>query len=210
MSIPTDMAERHARVLGEVAEICLVAAREMQARLLAAEEAAEAVQVAGALHKLTRSVRQSVALEAKLVHDAAREARAAEAAGQAAAEVERAERTERRKQLLNMAVERAIWREFEDLEAERLLDVMDDAIGQLALFDDFLDRDPNQQIVDLCRDLGVWDGQGPLPPHLAERAERVARDHARQKRSGLNDESWILNYGVWGSERGPGWRSDSS
>ena len=204
------MAERHGRVLAEVADLCLTAAREAHARLLETAEPDAFAGVASALHKLTRSVRQSVALEAKLVQDATREARAAETAARAAAEAEREASTERRKDLLNLAVEWAVWRETDGLDAERRLAVLGDAVDQLALCDDFLSRDARQQVADLCRELGVWDGEGPLPSHLAERAERIADDHEPQKRSGLSDEDFVRNFGLWGSNvRRPSWRDSS-
>ncbi|RAK50919.1 hypothetical protein DJ018_17280 [Phenylobacterium deserti] len=197
-------------MLAEVADLCLTAAREAHARLLETPEPDAFADLASALHKLTRSVRQSVALEAKLVRDAAREARAAEAAARETAEVEREAGVERRKDLLNLAVERAIWRETDGLDAERRLDVLGDAIEQLSLCDDFLSRDAKQQIADLCHELGVWDGEGALPAHLADRADRIAADHERQKQSGLSDEDFVRSFGLWGSNlRRPSWRDSS-
>ncbi|HVI34393.1 hypothetical protein [Phenylobacterium sp.] len=75
--IPAIAEDRHGRILAELAGLSLELARDLQARALAAESAEDAAKLAAAFHRTARCVRQCLALEAKLVHDLAREARVA-------------------------------------------------------------------------------------------------------------------------------------
>jgi hypothetical protein len=63
-------------MLGELAELSLVVAKELASRLRASETPEEAVALAGAYQKVTRVVRLTLALDAKLERDAERDARA--------------------------------------------------------------------------------------------------------------------------------------
>ncbi|MBS0360661.1 MAG: hypothetical protein JSR98_04730 [Proteobacteria bacterium] len=63
-------------MLGEMAELSLVVAKELASRLRASETPEEAVALAGAFQKVTRVVRLTLALDAKLERDAVRDARA--------------------------------------------------------------------------------------------------------------------------------------
>jgi hypothetical protein len=71
--------EKQARaeaMLGELAELSLVVARELATRLRESEDVQETVALAGAFQKVTRVVRLTLALDAKLERDAARDAAA--------------------------------------------------------------------------------------------------------------------------------------
>ena len=72
-------AERVQRILGELTELGLALARDLHARALAAETAQEAQALGLAFQRVSRSVRQSLALEAKLQRDAQLAAREAQA-----------------------------------------------------------------------------------------------------------------------------------
>ena len=77
MSSPTeDMADRHGRMLAELAELTLEAARGLQARLAAAETTAEAQGLGLTFARVSRALRQTLLLEAKL--DRARRAQVRE------------------------------------------------------------------------------------------------------------------------------------
>lgn len=82
MSIPPDMADRHARVLTRLTEMGLALAERTFEDAQAAETPAERIEAVKAFHTVSRSVRQSVALEARLARqqaeDAAANARLAE------------------------------------------------------------------------------------------------------------------------------------
>jgi hypothetical protein len=97
-------------MLAEFAELCLGSARDLHARQLAAENVAEAAALAGALHKVGRSLRQSMALEAKLRRDEETARHEVEAAAVRGVE----DRRERRRTQVSAMVERIIWDETED------------------------------------------------------------------------------------------------
>ena len=71
--------EKQARVeamLGELAELSLMVARELAVRLRESADTDETVALAGAFSKVTRVMRLTLALDAKLERDAARDAAA--------------------------------------------------------------------------------------------------------------------------------------
>jgi len=82
MSTPPDMADRHARVLARLTELGLALAEQTFEDAQGAETRAERIEAVKAFHTISRSVRQSVALEARLARqqaeDAAADARLAE------------------------------------------------------------------------------------------------------------------------------------
>jgi len=63
---PNEMAERHGRMLARLAELSLSAAEILHERLVTAETNAEARDLGLALQRVSRSVRQTLLLEAKL------------------------------------------------------------------------------------------------------------------------------------------------
>ncbi len=63
-------------MLGELAELSLAVSKELAQRLRASETPEEAVALAGAFQKVSRVVRLTLALDAKLERDAERDARA--------------------------------------------------------------------------------------------------------------------------------------
>ncbi len=151
MNVPEDMAARHGRMLAEIAEIALAAARDLGQSLAEAATPQEKAVLMGALHRAGRSLRQSVALEARLVRDAGRALR--EARDEALAETRR--KVDRRKAQVEAAVKRLIWTEREADEAERLESVLDELVGEDAVFDAFLSDPIELQIARLCEALGI-------------------------------------------------------
>lgn len=144
MSTPSEMPERHARALGQLAELGLALAADLQRRALAAEDDDTAAKLADGFHKVGRSVRQTLALEAKLLRDGAR------------ADRETADHDERTRPLrlakrqveVRKEVERLIWAEVEnDEDAEICVEMLADLVGHGADVDDFLDH-PLDVIVD--------------------------------------------------------------
>ena len=71
MSIPPDMAERHARVLARLTELGLALAERTFEDAEAAETPAERIEAVKAFHTISRSVRQTVALETRLTRQLA-------------------------------------------------------------------------------------------------------------------------------------------
>jgi hypothetical protein len=173
---PADIAETRSRMLGELAELGLVLARDLQQAALVAEDSQDKVRLAEAFARVGRGVRQSLALHARMERDAARAA--AEAESQAR-NLEPARRS-RRKAEVRAAIETVIWREHErlDVDPDILLEDLDDCLDAEARTDVFLHTDPATQIARLCRALELpipWqDGDGGAPCDSATNDHRAA------------------------------------
>ena len=162
-----EMAERHGRILGRLSELGLALAERAQAQVLAAMDAEDpkaAAELALTFHRISRSVRQSVALEAKLVRDAARAERdaAAEAEHKRTAILRDPVAMVRRKAAVQEAIEKIIWNEREGEEAEHLLDLLETRLTVGGFDDDFCLEPLETHIARLCADLGL-----PLPSDSA-------------------------------------------
>ena len=152
------MAERRGRILAELAELGLSLARVAHERALAAETPEATSELALAFHRISRSVRQTLALEAKLERDRAHQDR--EVRAEAARQHENG--VARRKNQVRMAVERSVWNEAEGAEAERLIDELDDLLEEEALSDSFT-ADPVEAHIERIRaDLGLAATGTPL------------------------------------------------
>src|SRR5476649_2636450 len=77
MSCQPEKRARAEAMLGELAELGLMVARELAVRTRECEDVDQTVALAGAFQKVSRVVRLTVALDFKLERDAARDARAA-------------------------------------------------------------------------------------------------------------------------------------
>jgi hypothetical protein len=147
-------------MLAEFAELCLGSARDLHMRQIAAEEGAEAAALAAALHKVGRSLRQSMALEARLRRD--QEAAGREAIAAAMAEGGQAEekRRARRRAQVEAAVERLIWTEAEsDDIAKGLVGDLSDLLDAESLADGFGDEAHAVHVARLLDTLGVTLGE---------------------------------------------------
>jgi hypothetical protein len=173
MSHPTEPAETHsakcARILGELSELGLTLARDLHARALAAETVEDAQAAALAFHRISRSVRQSLALEARLERD--REAVARDAAQ--AVHDERLARVAARHRQVQGAMDRLIWTEAEgdDDGVEILTEELSMRLDEAALAPDFLEIPLETLVARLSADMGLAlepQGQGapqaPPPP----------------------------------------------
>ena len=169
-------------MLGELAEWLHAAAHKVQRELMAAEDAAEVVGLAGALTKLARGVRQCV-----LMHDRLEgrrlEAETAAALDRAEAEATaHADAVERQVSRVRRAVARrfeAEWPETEDVEdndafnqrLERLSDRLDD----LSAGEGFLAADADSLIATLCAEFGVAPPAfAPVPATTSAEARSAA------------------------------------
>ena len=163
------MAEAQEQALGIFADAVLKLALHIQREAMAADDLDQTVRAAGAVHRLGRGLRQTLALQAKLARDARRHAAEPVEAPPPAKASEppvppdpKTLALRRRRDWLTRGVERCVWNEYErDEEAgeftgdslledlhERLADLMADPDGFLAL-------DPNDLVVQLCKELGV-------------------------------------------------------
>lgn len=111
------MRERHERVLAEMAEAGMVMVRALSAAMEAAEDLSAQVQVGLAYHRVSRAVRQTIALEFRLAQAADRAAREPAAPRPAATPAPAPEP--------RPSPERGDWYEYERAEADEALEDLD-------------------------------------------------------------------------------------
>ena len=149
----TEMTERHARILKRLSEFG-ESAVELAHADLAAAETPEARQAAvKSFHVISRSLRQTLALEARFERDQRRVEIQAQAEAERVAEREAEARQAARKTTVRRTVEHLIWHEWElsDYDAER---VLREAEEKLEGMDFDLGEPVEDQVLLLCRRLG--------------------------------------------------------
>ena len=153
MSCQPEKRARAEAILGELAELGLMLARDLAVQARESEDGADKVALTAAFHKTSRMVRLTLALDAKLDRDAAREARDAaqdverlEAraqfkAIQNAPDRSRTDPIERRKTRVRSLLNRLLWNESEgdSEEFEILTDDLDARLDEAARSADFED-----------------------------------------------------------------------
>lgn len=152
------MAARHDAVLRRVQELSLHLAEDLAQAALAADDADEKARLASAFHKITRGLRQSVALEARLVREADRAARE----GEAREEARRVACVDARKGRLRTAGLRFVW---DEADAEDCDDGDGDGAGSEDIvleLEDWIDR--------ACED------EGFLAEPFADQLDRLRAD----------------------------------
>jgi hypothetical protein len=164
MSAAAEMAETRLRMLGELAELGLVLARDLQQSALVAEDTQEKARLADAFARVSRGVRQSLALHDRLERD-----------DRAEAQRQEPQRRARRTAEVRRAVAASIWREQERLDADpdQLLEELDLHLAAESETDAFLEQDADAVIARLCRALGLSlpaAADGPADPAPAEGA----------------------------------------
>lgn len=167
ITVAADFTDQQDRALAELLELGMAAAREVQARLLAAEDAKAVCDLGLAFNRVSRAVRQTIALQAKVGRERRREGREAAAEGRRGDEA----RASRRQLQVRTAVERRIWTEAEDDEAERLIDELDDLVSEEALYDGFGQEPLAAHVARICGDLGL-----AVPPAFAEMAPEATEE----------------------------------
>jgi hypothetical protein len=153
---PQDRAAIRQTLLGELAEIGMALARDLPRQ--AAEPEADVDAIALKYARISRAVRQTLALEARFEQDALD--------GTARATKQRGARCKREVERL---VTRAIEAEFSEEAAEDLTSELDERLlGDLD--DDYADAPPVLLAARICRDLGVpfdfaaWEDEDLAPP----------------------------------------------
>ena len=170
MSASPDIVDRDQQMLGELAELDLALARHVQARALATEDPAQVADLSRAYQRISRCVRQTLALKAKLKRDAEQHARWLEARDvrpptpapvQAPDPAAHAARAAKRRAELEDAVGRVIWAEREYDKAdweprrERRFRRLDGLLDERA-HAGAASRGPlDEEIRTLCADLGL-------------------------------------------------------
>jgi hypothetical protein len=143
MSSQSEKQARAEAMLGELAELSLMVAKELAVRLRESEDPEQAVALAGAFQKVSRVVRLTLALNFKLERDAERAAREAEKAladAEAAKPRPVAERppphpVEVRKERVSNLLYRLLWNESEgdSEEFEVLQEDLNARLDEIAL-----------------------------------------------------------------------------
>jgi hypothetical protein len=152
MSDPAAMSERHAAVLARLADVGEKLAMKHAERALSADDPEIEARATAAFHRAARSVRQCLALEAKLTRDAAR----AEREDRNDAAREATGRRDRRRLHVRLAVERLIWTEAEnETEAWRFTSDLDDLLELEEFSEGFADETLDAQVTRLARQLGL-------------------------------------------------------
>lgn len=176
------MADAQQQALGVFADAVLKLALHLQQEALATEDLDRKVRLAGAVHRLGRGLRQTVALQAKLARDARNEAAAEPSASAQAQTVAPPDPTgptptgiaaRRRRDWLTRGVERCVWNEYErddeaaEFTGESLLEDLQERLADLMADPEaFLALDPDALLVQLCNELGLTPPQfhPPAPP----------------------------------------------
>jgi hypothetical protein len=180
------MAEAQEQALGIFADAVLKLALHIQQQALEAEDLDQKARAAGAVHRLGRGLRQTMALQAKLARDARREA------AELQPETEPPEKpapldpktvaVRRRRDWLTRGVERCVWNEYdredeaEEFTAESLLEDLHERLADITADPEaFLALDADELLVQLCKDLGVTPPEfRPPAPAVPSTTPRVA------------------------------------
>src|SRR5258708_32259073 len=116
-----DMAEAQEQALGIFADAVLKLALHIQQEAMVAEDLDQKVRAAGAVHRLGRGLRQTVALQAKLARDARAEAAKVQAEAEPPEEPAQLDpktaAVRRRRAWLTRGVERCAWTECDPAHA---------------------------------------------------------------------------------------------
>jgi hypothetical protein len=160
---PTEMVERHGRVLAELSELGMTLARALHEKALAAETPQQACELGLAFHRISRSVRQTLALEARLERDRLRLARE-KVQAEAEADRHRLSGLSQRKSRVRAAVEQLIWTEADDDEAEAMIEDLETHIEISALDDAFLAGTVQDQVDRVRAQLGLVAEEAGIPP----------------------------------------------
>ena len=179
---------RHAAVLAELSELGLTLARDLHARAIQAETADEAVTLSLSFQRVSRAVRQAVALEARIERDAARDLKADRLQEQKA----RDEAGERRRARVREGVRRGIRGEADGPFVERLCAELDELVEAEAEAAGFAEARPAEVIARICARLGLPSPDERLEELIADREE--AAEIAEFAES-MDDEDWA--HGPW-------------
>jgi hypothetical protein len=151
MSDAAEMIERHDRVLAELTQLGLMVTRALAARAPQVETLEEQAVLAMAFQRVSRSVRQTLALEDRLRRLREADARAAIVTAEQKTKAVRKQRHDQ----VRACVARLIWTEAEGSEGDHLCDALDELLDEDLLYDDFADETLEAHIARVCAVLGV-------------------------------------------------------
>ena len=146
-----EIAERQGRILAELSELGMTLARDLHADATAAETPEQRAELSLAFQRTARSVRQTLALELRLVRDLRR----CQQEERADVVREQEQRVARRRKQAQAAVERAIWTEYDWDEQDDLIDTLKSLLDEDQLADGFADGPLESYVLRLRADLGI-------------------------------------------------------
>ena len=176
------MVAAQEQALGIFADAVLKLALHIQQQAMDAEDLDQKVRAAGAVHRLGRGLRQTVALQARLARDARAEAARPSppqpepdaGAEEDAPDDPKAVAVRRRRDWLTRGVERCVWNEYdradetEEFTGDSLLEDLHERLSDLMADPEaFLELDPDDLLVELAKELGLD------PPEFHPRAPAV-------------------------------------
>jgi hypothetical protein len=170
------ITDRDEEMLARLAEFDLAAAERVHGRLMAAEASSEIAELGRTYQRVARSLRQTLALKAKLKRD--REAAAKDAPKRPPGGVALA----RRLREVRQAVTRVIWNEAESADAATdIEDALEEALTLEMLNDAFCDEPLDDQVARVCLDLGLsaedaerWRNLPDPPDEASEPPDRMS------------------------------------
>ena len=171
----TEMTERHARILKRLSEFGESLVETLHADVTAAETPETRAAAVKTFHTISRSLRQTLALEARFERDQRRVETAARVEAERVAERDAEAAQDERRAQVRSAVTHPIWNEWDlpDYRAEILLR---DADTKLEGQDFDLDEPVEAQVLFLCRRLGYTpeavDDEDEDPPPASRTAPR--------------------------------------
>ncbi|MGA0607016.1 hypothetical protein ACO2Q0_13565 [Phenylobacterium sp. VNQ135] len=177
MFSPAEMMERHAAVLAELSELGMAFARDARRDAEAAETPEERARQALVFQRVSRSIRQSLALEARLVRELKRDVRDD---ADRAAKLER-QKVDARRNRIRTGVEALIWRETEDMDEdeEAVFDEqIDDAVHVEVMSDTFFSDDLGDQVGRVLERLGFQVGTDGVVRRVPPPEPEVDREGA--------------------------------
>ena len=151
---------REQEVLAELAEMGLSLARKVYDQAMASEDGDETAKLTLAFHTLSRSIRQTYALKARLQREAAKGLEAARTAAHKA-------QVKAREGQVRQSLERLIWTEYEKDEAKALQDDLDVELLGESLSPSFLTEEVEALIARLCKKIEIDPParvEAPEPP----------------------------------------------
>jgi hypothetical protein len=145
MFIESDMRERHGRVLAELAEVGMVMVRRLGEAMLQVADIQVQAQIGLAFHRVSRAVRQTMALEFRLAQAAHRDAVALQPPLPARASASAPPRP---------TAERVGWNEYERADSDEPLDALDELLEAEDLDAETVHEAVETTMARLRRDLG--------------------------------------------------------
>ena len=176
--LPDDMAERHRRMLKKLGEMGMELAEETYEAARTAKTPEERERLKASFHRLSRSVRQTLALEARL--ERMRHCQVIEA--ERHVDEVRQARVKQRRAQVDANLTRLIWTEAERADYGVLIRDLTKILNDEALSEDFLDGPVEDLIARIKADLGFVndevDDVSVLPPP-GEGEENSPRPHTQ-------------------------------